>query len=661
MAEAASQDPRRLADFLRERKTEILEHWARQVMRVRGARNLSRPLLLDHLPHFLDDLAHYVDDLRHGHHKQPPEENPRIHALERLEVGYDLAEVVEEYAILRGSITELAYEQHAPALRSGELPRLHEAIDQAIASSVVRYTEARERTLRALDRISQTALEHPDVESLLPNTLLAFLETTPAVDSVSLLLREDGELKVRAAVGYPDDGNGPVGRVCHPKNFGSQVERARVPMMVRDGSAEADFAGSPTLAPGTHALYGVPLILGGDVLGVAVMGSRTTYEFSDEDRFLFRTMVNRAATLIAQARLDAALRARAAELEAVVQSIPEAVYVGDTNGIRSANRAALKQLGYSSVAEMNRDLGGLSRDIEVRDLDGKPVPYEQQVFARALRGEQAVAEVRVRRKETREELVLRSSAAPIRLGEKTIGAVAVNSDITRRMREEAQLREALDYRDKMLGVLSHDLRNPLGVIVTSATLAQTGALDERQHRALGHVLRNAKRIDRMVHDLLDYTRSRSGSGLLVNRREGDFFAMVQQAADNIQMLHPGRILALHREGELRINFDSDRALQVVSNLLTNAYRYSKPGTPVDVRVRGVDEGVWLDVHNQGEPIPARVLPRLFEAFERGNAVDGQGLGLGLYIVKEIVEAHGGRVHVTSTAADGTTFSVLWPR
>src|SRR5262249_11284256 len=156
----------------------------------------------------MDDLADYVDDLRHGKQDAPPDENPRIHAMERLEVGYDLAEVVEEYAILRRCITSLLYSEHTPALRSGELPRLHEAIDLAISSSVVRYTEARERTLRALDRISQTALAHPDVESLLPNTLYAFLETTAAVDSVALLLREEDGLRVRAAVGYP--GEGPV-------------------------------------------------------------------------------------------------------------------------------------------------------------------------------------------------------------------------------------------------------------------------------------------------------------------------------------------------------------------------------------------------------------------------------------------------------------------
>jgi len=154
----ASDEPRRLADFLRENKEEILAHWESQVRKVRAAQTLDRPVLLDHLSEFIEDLAAYVDEVRTGHEVEPPEDAPQIHALERLEVGYELSEVVAEYSILRRCITELATRRHTPALRSAELPRLHEAIDQAISTSVVRYAEARERTLRALDRKLGTRL-----------------------------------------------------------------------------------------------------------------------------------------------------------------------------------------------------------------------------------------------------------------------------------------------------------------------------------------------------------------------------------------------------------------------------------------------------------------------------------------------------------------------
>ena len=536
MAEAVQQEPRRLADFLRERADEILAHWESEVMRVKSARKLSRPLLLDHLPNFIEDLAIYVDGLRHGSQEAPPDENPRIHALERLEVGYDLAEVVEEYAILRRCITELAFSEHAPALRSGELPRLHEAIDQAISTSVVRYTEARERTLRALDRISSAALVHHDVEALLPGTLDAFLATTAAVDTVALALREDGELRIRAAFGYPEPG--PVGKPAASDHFSARVERLRAPLFVSDAAADPEMGCSPSCAPGTRALYGVPLILGDDLLGVAVMGSRSAYEFSQEDQFLFRTMVTRAATLIAHARLHQELQVQA-----------------------------------------------------------------------------------------------------------------------------TQLRSALEYRDRMLGVLSHDLRNPLSVIATSAALLQMGALDEKQRRAVGRVVTNANRIERMVHDLLDYTRSRLPRGLPVSPSEGDLRLVCQQVVENMQLLHPDRAITLASEGDTRAAFDPDRALQVVSNLLGNALRHGEPRSPVTVALRAAPEGVWLSVHNLGTPIAPEILPRIFEAFERGGADEtgrSAGLGLGLYIVRQIVEAHGGRVEVTSSATQGTIFQVLWP-
>src|SRR5690349_14986898 len=277
---AATSEPRRLADFLREHKEEILDHWAAEVRKVGAARALAQPLLLDHLPEFIDDLAEYVDDVRGGESIGPPEERPRIHALERLEVGYDLAEVVAEYAVLRRCITELASHTHAPALRSAELPRLHDAIDQAIATSVVRYTEARERTLRALDRISTAALVHHDVESLLPGILDAFLGTTASADTVALTLREDGSMRVRAAFGYPEPG--PVGKELPNDGLCARVERGRAPAFLRDASIDPEVASSPICAPGTLALYGVPLTMGADVLGVATMGSRSSREFSQE-------------------------------------------------------------------------------------------------------------------------------------------------------------------------------------------------------------------------------------------------------------------------------------------------------------------------------------------------------------------------------------------
>src|SRR5712664_189054 len=661
----ASDEPRRLADFLRENREEILAHWEAEVRKVRAAQRLERPLLLDHVPEFIEDLAEYVDELRTGHDVAPPDDHPRIHALERLEVGYDLAEVVAEYAVLRRCITELASRMHTPALRSAELPRLHDAIDQAIATSVVRYTEARERTLRALDRIATAALVHHDVESLLPRILDAFLGTTASVDTIALVLREDGVLRVRGAFGYPEPG--PVGMEARADGFCARVEREGAPMFVRDASADPLLAGLPICAPGTLALYGVPLTMGGEVLGVAVMGSRSSREFSQEDQFLFRTMVNRVAALIAQARLDVEVARRAAELEAVLESLPEATYVGDANGIKRANRAALELLGYRSVGEMDLDIGRIVAEIQTRYPDGRPMPLGEQVYMKALRGERAAQDVIVRHRTTGNDVVVRASAAPIRLSDRIVGAVALNTDISARIAEEAELRAALEFRDRILGVLSHDVRNPLGVILTSAgMLEQQLAKAEagNQRAAVRRIIDNAYRIERMVHDLLDYTRTRQGRRLPLAARDADLLALCNQAADGMQVLHPDRILPLSAWGNTRLRLDPDRAAQVIANLVANAILYSPKGSPVRILVDGSGDPVLLEVRNEGPPIPPETMPRLFEAFRRGDAGrtrNADGLGLGLFIAQQIVEAHGGSISVRSTAAEGTTFTGRWPR
>jgi PAS domain S-box-containing protein len=589
-----------------------------------------------------------------------PQQHPRIHALERLEVGYDLAEVVAEYSLLRRCITELASRTHAPALRSAELPRLHQAIDEAIASSVVRYAESRERTLRALDRISSAALVHHNVESLLPSILDAFLGTTASVDTVALALREDGSMRIRAAVGFPEPL--PVGLEAPPDGFIARIDKECAPVLVRDASSDPSLSASPVHAPGTLALYGVPLMMGSICLGVAVMGSRSSREFSQDDQLLFRTMVNRVSVLIAQARLDDEVARRAAELEAVLASIPEAIYVGDASGIKRANRAALEMLGYRSFEELDKDIGVLIEEIRTRYIDGTPMPLDEQVFIKALRGESTAREVLLRHRGTGEDVVVRSSAAPIRLGDRIVGAVAVNTDITQRMVEEAELRAALAFRDRMLGVLSHDVRNPLAVILTSTALLErqlAGAGDKSRRAAVRRITDNARQIERMVRDLLDYTRTRQGRGLPIAPRDSDLLSLCQQEVEGMQVLHPKRVLQLSSSGDTRAALDPDRASQVISNLISNALGYSPADSPVRIVLRGEEDSVVLEVHNQGPPIPPELLPRLFEAFEQGAA--GAGLGLGLYIAQQIVEAHGGTISVHSDGEAGTTFTVRWPR
>jgi signal transduction histidine kinase len=168
----------------------------------------------------------------------------------------------------------------------------------------------------------------------------------------------------------------------------------------------------------------------------------------------------------------------------------------------------------------------------------------------------------------------------------------------------------------------------------------------------------------MVHDLLDYTRTTNGRKLPLARREADLLALCQQVIDNMQVLYPQRAVHLSSTGDTRGSFDPDRAGQAITNLVSNALRYSPPASAVQISLAGDGAEVVLEVHNDGPAIAPDLLPRIFEAFERGKhdeAGSRAGLGLGLYIVQQIVEAHGATLTVRSIEGDGTTFTVRWPR
>lgn len=366
------------------------------------------------------------------------------------------------------------------------------------------------------------------------------------------------------------------------------------------------------------------------------------------------------------ARARNAAESTTAELEAIIQSLPDAVYVGDACGIQRANQRALTMLGYDDLAELNRSIGTLAAEIETRRVDtGALIPADAQAFARALSGSVDVQEVQVRHLKTGEERVLRCACAPVRVGGEVVAAVAINSDITERKRTEAVLRERAEFEQQLIGIVSHDLRNPLNVILlgVESVLARQ-PLDERGKSAVHRIRSSAKRATRMINDLLDLTLARLGSGIPVRPQPLDLHTLTRRVVEELRASFPGRDLRVETEGDGRGVWDADRLDQVVTNLATNALKYSPVGTPVRVRVWPRGDSIGLEVHNQGPPIPLEAIGRLFEPMQRASSQPdrvGRSMGLGLFIVRLVVEAHAGSVSVESSAEAGTTFTVCLPR
>ena len=238
-------------------------------------------------------------------------------------------------------------------------------------------------------------------------------------------------------------------------------------------------------------------------------------------------------------------------------------------------------------------------------------------------------------------------------------------ELSERRRIEAEIAASVEFQQRLVGIVGHDIRSPLSALLATAKmLLAMGELTERQSKAIERIARSGGRIESIVQVLLDFATARIGGGIKVRRSAMDFHTLPPRAIDELQQSHPGRLISCVQEGDGHGEWDADRLMQVLVNLIDNALKYSAEGTVVHVLTRGEPDAVVLEVHNTGEPIPTSLMPFLFEPFRRGvqsEQMVKMSLGLGLYIVQEIVRAHGGTVEAHSSPESGTTFRVRLPR
>ncbi len=232
-------------------------------------------------------------------------------------------------------------------------------------------------------------------------------------------------------------------------------------------------------------------------------------------------------------------------------------------------------------------------------------------------------------------------------------------------RQEEEARTRADFEQQLIGIVSHDLRNPIHAITLSAAaLLRRDGLGEREKSVAARIVSSADRAMRMIRDLLDFTQARLGGGIQIDRKPLDFHELTRHAVEEVALAHPAADVSVSSMGDGRGEWDADRLVQALGNLVTNAVKYSAEGTRVNVLTRGEEDRVVLEVHNIGAPIPPDRLPHLFQPMHRAVArsdTASRSVGLGLYIVRHIVSAHEGTIHVRSTEAEGTTFTLALPR
>ncbi|HSS37590.1 MAG TPA: ATP-binding protein, partial [Polyangia bacterium] len=479
-----------------------------------------------------------------------------------------------------------------------------------------------------------------------------------ATDTATILLRDGDRPRVRAAVGLVAERDAGFS-LAIGEGFAGTIAATREPLMLRDAASDPLVKSEFIRARQVRALYGVPLTEGEELIGVAHMGSLTAFGFGQADMLLFRAIAQRAAALITEMRLRQRLDEESRLLNAIVQQVPAGVLVAGSDGrIRTGNRAvATIWRGPFTPGTVEEYRVG-----QVFDMEGQVVPAAEYPLTVALHERrETTRELRITRGDGSDGYVLSSAAPVLDEGGQLLAAVVAFVDITELKETQHRLEREAEFRERFLGVLGHDLRNPLAAILLAARrLEARTELPAGVTSTVARIASSASRMRRMIDELLDFVRARVAGQLPLNRAPVDLRQVLEQVVAEAELAGAGGRVTVATTGDVTGVWDPDRLVQMVDNLVRNALRYGAPDRPVRIEAEGRPEEVAVAVVNEGPGISPERQERLFEPFARGLDQDGEGLGLGLFIVRAVAASHGGTVDVTSSAVE-TRFAVRLPR
>jgi PAS domain S-box-containing protein len=543
-------------------------------------------------------------------------------------------------------------------------------IGAALAARVaLEQAHARERSLRAdLERVAGA---DGAISEAIAGLADVGLETALRTILMQAQLLTGAEL---AALGFGDDPERPfdpwifagiddetarrIGRSPRPFGLLGIPPREGGVVRVADAPSHPAFCGLPPHHPPLRSYLASPIRYRGRSVGnLYLANKRGGAPFTDDDERTIRMLTARLGAAVETARLYERESLHRAWLQSIFDQMPEAVVIFDARG------GVLQQ--NDAAARYARDTGRLDplgRPIrfDFRDADGAPLAADALPAYRAIaRGESVSgAELSLLTPDGRLAPVL-VSATPVRSRQNPAGAILVFQDI-------AALKELERLREEWASIVAHDLRQPLGVIALSAgALLEEGeeALSGDARRIVARIEAAATRLARMVTDLLDASRIEAAR-LTLDRRPVDIGALIDRIVEEHRGTHPGVEIRLAAGARETVPVDPDRVGQVVGNLLSNAVKYGEPGRPIDVETAVRGDVVEVSVANRGPGVPPDQIPLLFQRFARtreARAGRAPGLGLGLYICRGLVEAHGGRIRVESTPGETTRFTFTLPR
>ncbi|MDC0680916.1 PAS domain S-box protein [Sorangium atrum] len=543
---------------------------------------------------------------------------------------------------------------------------------KAMEAEVARAHEAERRIRSQLEAIGTASAAVSEALASLPRTesgvrsvlevLTRHAKEIVGADYAALGIGEDSRRPFDAWVpsGVPAERIAQIGAPPRPVGVLGAVVREGRTIRLADLHAHPAYIGLPPHHHPLEAFLGVPLRFHGRSVGNLYLGKRPGGPpFTEDDERVAELLADRTCGVLETARLCRAEANERKRLEAVVEQLPEAAILVDATGrLITCNRVALQ---YASSAADDPDPWGNSVLFEHRTPAGRPVAWEDRPLTRALQRGQIVtgAEGLLWRDDAGFVPVL-VNAAPVRSDDGELqGAVAVFQDIS-------VLKEIERQRQEWIGVIAHDLRQPIQVIATASQLLGRAA-GERPvadcRKQLDRITSSIERLRRMIDDLLDASRIEARQ-LTLDRSPVDLRAQLGEILEKSADVTAGHAVRLAVQGEVpAVLADPGRLEQIVTNLLSNAAKYGRPEGDIVVAVDAGPASAHVAVTNWGGGVPEASLPHLFKRFWRApDAVPRsvRGVGLGLYITKGLVEAHGGSISVESSPGGATTFRFSLP-
>ncbi len=489
---------------------------------------------------------------------------------------------------------------------------------------------------------------------LLRLVVLACEMTGARYGALGVLARDGLKLKDFIYSGVSEETARAIGHLPTGRGLLGAVIREGRPIRVAQIAEDARSEGFPAGHPPMTSFVGVPLRVGTEVFGnFYIADKQSSAEFSETDERLLEKFSIQAGLTVAYARqLEDEERLL---LQAVVEHAPYglAYFPADPDGEPFGNPAAIRMLGRITRGD------DPDRTYEIKDAAGRRLRADELPVVRALR-EGAVINVEVViERHDGATFHGQISAAPVQSSSGVkLGVVVIYQDISAR-------KELERVREEFAAVVAHDLRTPLQSVLMQIDMLLSQATGEASTvpvATLQTMKRNGTRLERLTRDLLDASRI-DAHHVVLDRRQVVLPELVSALVSQIQGALGTHAISVEIAGEPPpVPADPLRIEQILTNLLENSSKYSSEGAPIRIVVAAENDGATLSIEDLGPGIAPEEIPHLFDRYYQTSKARGgnRGLGLGLYITRGLVEAHGGRLAVESTPGIGSTFRVWFP-